>query len=44
MRNEELIKLGVRTYIYNICTCVRAQEDGLYITNLQDWSLLMTRA
>ena len=28
----------------NICTCVRAQEGGLYITNLQRWSLLMTRA
>ena len=28
----------------NICTCVRAQEGGLYITNLQGWSLLMTRA
>ena len=38
------IKLGVRSYIYNICTCVRAQEGGLYITNLQGWSLLMTKA
>ena len=44
MRNEELIKLGVRSYIYNICSRVRAQEGELYITNLQRWSLLMTRA
>ena len=43
MRSEELIKLGVRSYIYNICTCVRAQEGGLYITNLQRWSLLMDK-
>ena len=47
IRNEELElnwELGVRSYIYNICTCVRAQEGGLYITNLQRWSLLMTKA
>ena len=49
LRSEELgmrsyIKLGVRSYIYNICTCVRAQEGGLYIIILQRWSLLMTKA